>query len=132
MDTTNKSEIINTKKVDRQKSVLYFPISVARFKVNLKSIEAEENYLYFPVALKQRWSVHIQLEFATIEHSGLLLFNGRHNGEHDFISILVIKGQVQLIFSIFSQTITVTTNVNGGVADGRWHKVEVSFHKRVR
>lgn len=87
------------------------------------------SFIAFP-ALKQRWRVHIQLEFATIEHSGLLLFNGRHNGKHDFISILVIKGQVQLIFSIFSQTITVTTNVNGGVADGRWHKVEVSFHKR--
>ena len=85
----------------------------------------------FSPALKQRWLLHIKLEFATTEHSGLLLYNGRYDGKHDFIAVLVIKGQVQFRFSVFSQTIAVTSNINGGVADGKWHKVEVSFLNRV-
>ena len=85
----------------------------------------------FSPALKQRWLLDIKLEFTTTEHSGLLLYNGRYDGKHDFIAVLVIKGQVQLRFSIFSQTIAVTSNINGGVADGKWHKVEVSFLNRV-
>ena len=82
--------------------------------------------------MKQNWQLHIQLEFVTTEHSGLLFYNGRYDGKHDFISVMVLQGQVEMKFSVFSETISVKTNVNGGVADGRWHKVEVVFHNKVR
>lgn len=84
-----------------------------------------------PVALKQRWRLNIKLEFVTTEHSGLLLFNGRYDGKHDFIAVEVWQGQVRFRFSLFSQTVTITSNVNGGVIDGKWHKVEVAFENRV-
>lgn len=83
------------------------------------------------VALKQRWRLHIKMEFATTEHSGLLLFNGRYDGKHDFIAVEVWQGQVRFRFSLFSHVVTVASNVNGGVIDGRWHKVEVAFQNRV-
>ena len=72
------------------------------------------------------------MEFTTTEHSGLLLFNGRYDGKHDFIAVEVWQGQVWFRFSLFSHKVIVTMNVNGGVIDGNWHKVEVAFQNRVR
>ena len=72
------------------------------------------------------------MEFTTTEHSGLLLFNGRYDGKHDFIAVEVWQGQVWFRFSLFSHKVIVTLNVNGGVIDGNWHKVEVAFQNRVR
>ena len=72
------------------------------------------------------------MEFTTTEHSGLLLFNGRYDGKHDFIAVEVWQGQVQFRFSLFSHEVIITSNVNGGVIDGNWHKVEVAFQNRVR
>ena len=86
----------------------------------------------FFLALKQRWCLHIQMEFTTTEHSGLLLFNGRYDGKHDFIAVEVWQGQVWFRFSLFSHKVIVTLNVNGGVIDGNWHKVEVAFQNMVR
>ena len=71
------------------------------------------------------------MEFATTHHSGLLLFNGRYDGQHDFIAVEVTNGQVQFRFSLFSKQATVVSNVNGGVSDGKWHTVEVSFQNQV-
>ena len=72
------------------------------------------------------------MEFTTTEHSGLLLFNGRYDGKHDFIAVEVWQGQVWFRFSLFSHKVIVTLNVNGGVIDGNWHKVEVAFQNMVR
>ena len=72
------------------------------------------------------------MEFTTTEHSGLLLFNGRCDGKHDFIAVEVWQGQVWFRFSLFSHKVIVTMNVNGGVIDGNWHKIEVAFQNRVR
>ena len=72
------------------------------------------------------------MEFTTTEHSGLLLFNGRYDGKHDFIAVEVWQGQVWFRFSLFSHKVIVTMNENGGVIDGNWHKVEVAFQNRVR
>ena len=66
------------------------------------------------------------------EHSGLLLFNGWYNGKHDFIAVEVWQGQVWCRLSLFSHKVIVTSNVNGGVIDSNWHKVEVAFQNRVR
>ena len=72
------------------------------------------------------------MEFTTTEHSGLLLFNGRYDGKHDFIAVEVLQGQIWCRLSLFSHKVIVTLNVNGGVIDGNWHKVEVAFQNRVR
>ena len=88
--------------------------------------------VFFFLALKQRWHLHIQKEFTTTEHSGLLLFNRWYDGKHDFIAVEVWQGQVWFRFSLFSHKVIVTLNVNGGVIDGNWHKVEVAFQNRVR
>ena len=72
------------------------------------------------------------MEFTTTEHSGLLLFNGRYDGKHDFIAVEVWQGQVWCRLSLFSHKVIVTSNVNGGVIDGNWHKVEVALQNRVR
>ena len=74
----------------------------------------------------------MQMEFTTTEHSGLLLFDGRYDGKHDFIAVEVWQGQVWFRFSLFSHKVIVTMNVNGGVIDGNWHKVEVALQNRVR
>ena len=91
----------------------------------------DDDFIFF-LALKQRWHLHIQMEFTTTEHSGLLLFNGRYDGKHDFIAVEVWQGQVWFRFSLFSHEVIVTSNVNGGVIDGNWHKVEVTLQNRVR
>ena len=72
------------------------------------------------------------MEFATTVHRGLLLLNGRYDGKHNFIAVEVWQGQVWFRFSLFSHEVIVTSNVNGGVIDGNWHKVEVAFQNRVR
>ena len=73
-----------------------------------------------------------KMEFTTTEHSGLLLFDGRYDGKHDFIAVEVWQGQVWFRLSLFSHEVIVTSNVNGGVIDSNWHKVEVAFQNRVR
>ena len=72
------------------------------------------------------------MEFTTTKHSGLLLFNGRYDGKHDFIAVEVWQGQIWCRLSLFSHKVIVTSNVNGGVIYGNWHKVEVAFQNRVR
>ena len=72
------------------------------------------------------------MEFTTTEHCGLLLFNGRYDGKHDFIAVEVWQGQVWFRLSLFSHEVIVTSNVNGGVIDSNWHQVEVAFQNRVR
>ena len=72
------------------------------------------------------------MEFTTTEYSGLLLFNGWYDGKHDFFAVEVWQGQVWFRFSLFSHEVIVTLNVNGGVIDGNWHKVEVALQNRVR
>ena len=67
------------------------------------------------------------MEFATTEHSGLLLLNGWYHGKHNFIAVEVWQGQVWFRLSLFSHVVIVTSNVNGGVIDSNWHKVEVAF-----
>lgn len=48
-------------------------------------------------------SVHLPcvpcLRFATLERSGLLLYNGRLNEKHDFLAVEIVDGQVQLKYS---------------------------------
>ncbi|GFR69625.1 cadherin EGF LAG seven-pass G-type receptor 1 [Elysia marginata] len=70
--------------------------------------------------------------FATQESDGLLLYNGRLNGQHDFLALAVVSGQVRLALNLGSNvTVTATTNVEGGVNNGRWTSVTVEYHARL-
>lgn len=82
-------------------------------------------------SLKQRHRLHLQLKFATQFTNGLLLYNGRYNEQHDFISLEIVEGNVQFSFSLGSSVSKVTASIPGGVSDGNWHKVVVSYFNKV-
>ena len=81
-------------------------------------------------SLTQRFKFNIQLEFATIEHSGLLLYNGRFNGKHDFISLSIEGEGVKFMFSTGDAVAEVRVTSPMGVADGQWHHLEVQYYNR--
>ena len=70
--------------------------------------------------------------FATRELNGLLLYNGRYNEKHDFLSLEVIDGSVTFSFSLGTSTTRVSASIPGGVSDGEWHTVTVDYYNRVR
>lgn len=92
---------------------------------------AKNSFLTFP-SLRQRNRLHISLKFATLEESGLLLYNGRYNELHDFIALEIVDaGQsVQFSFSLGSDVTKVSASLPAGVNDGNWHTVVVSFYNR--
>ncbi len=69
--------------------------------------------------------------FATQERNGLLLYNGRYNEMHDFIALELIDGQVQFSFSLGTDITRVQVSVPGGVSDGNFHEVFISYVNRV-
>ncbi|XP_052128982.1 protocadherin-like wing polarity protein stan isoform X1 [Frankliniella occidentalis] len=85
-------------------------------------------FLTFP-ALRQRHRLHIRLKFATLQSDGLLLYDGRYNERHDFIALEVVGGELHFSFSLGDGVTRVSVAVPGpgGVSDGRWHTVTVSY-----
>lgn len=71
--------------------------------------------------------------FATLDESGLLLYNGRYNELHDFIALEIVDGgqSVQFSFSLGSDVTKVSATIPGGVNDGNWHTVIVSYYNKV-
>ncbi|MPC52442.1 Protocadherin-like wing polarity protein stan [Portunus trituberculatus] len=69
-------------------------------------------FLTFP-ALKQRHRLHIKISFATREPNGLLLYNGRYNEKHDFLSLEVVDGHVVFSFSLGTITTRVSASLPG-------------------
>lgn len=90
---------------------------------------SKTDFLTFP-ALRQRHRLHVQLRFATQAENGLLLYNGRYNEEHDFIALEIINSSVQLSFSLGNQVTRAMAAIPGGVSDGQWHSVTLSFLNR--
>ena len=70
--------------------------------------------------------------FATQARNALLFYNGRFNDLHDFMALEIINAQVQFSFSTGDQVVKVSPYVQGGVNDGKWHKVTVDYLNMVR
>ncbi|CAF4901464.1 unnamed protein product [Pieris macdunnoughi] len=92
------------------------------------------SFLTFP-GLKKRHRFHLKLDFATQATSGLLLYNGRYNERHDFVALEVIssgagRGGSGLRFSFALGGGRSEVTVEGDVADGVWHSVEVEYYNR--
>ncbi|KAM9320481.1 cadherin EGF LAG seven-pass G-type receptor 2 [Gastrophryne carolinensis] len=88
-----------------------------------------ESFITFR-GLRQRFHFKVSLSFATQEQNGLLLYNGRFNGKHDFIVLEVKNEQVQLTFSAGEFTTTVSPFVPGGISDGQWHTVHFHYFNK--
>ncbi|XP_053677097.1 protocadherin-like wing polarity protein stan [Anopheles nili] len=87
------------------------------------------SFLTFP-GMRQRHRFNIRLKFATVRDSGLLLYNGRYNEQHDFIALEIINGKVVFSFSLGDKVESVTVNQQRKVSDGNWHTVEVRYFNR--
>lgn len=87
------------------------------------------SFLTFP-SLKQRHRLHLKLQFSTEASNGLLLYNGRYNERHDFLALEIIDSKVQFSFSVGDEVTRASASLPGGVSDGLWHKVEVSYVNR--
>ncbi|XP_012288367.1 protocadherin-like wing polarity protein stan [Orussus abietinus] len=86
-------------------------------------------FLTFP-SLRQRYRLHLRLRFATEATDGVLLYNGRYNERHDFVALEIVDSRVRFSFSLGDEVTEVSAGVPGGVSDGRWHSVEVSYVNR--
>uniref|UniRef100_A0AAQ6IE98 Cadherin, EGF LAG seven-pass G-type receptor 3 n=1 Tax=Anabas testudineus TaxID=64144 RepID=A0AAQ6IE98_ANATE len=81
--------------------------------------------------LRQRFHLSISLTFATMENSGLLLYNGRFNEKHDFIALEIQEGQVVFKYSTGELSTQVSPFLPGGVSDGNWHTVHIHYYNKV-
>uniref|UniRef100_A0A182QFS4 Protocadherin-like wing polarity protein stan n=1 Tax=Anopheles farauti TaxID=69004 RepID=A0A182QFS4_9DIPT len=90
---------------------------------------SRNSFLTFP-GMRQRHRFNIRLKFATVRDSGLLLYNGRYNEQHDFIALEIINGKVVFSFSLGDKVETVTVIQQRKVSDGNWHTVEVKYFNR--
>ncbi|XP_076447464.1 LOW QUALITY PROTEIN: cadherin EGF LAG seven-pass G-type receptor 2-like [Babylonia areolata] len=88
------------------------------------------SYMTFP-SLKSRNRFTIRMMFATQEKSGLLLYNGRFNEEHDFVGLEIVDSQVMFSFCLGDNITRVSTYIPGGVSTGQWFEVTLEYHQRV-
>ncbi|RZF37236.1 hypothetical protein LSTR_LSTR006562 [Laodelphax striatellus] len=91
----------------------------------------KNSFLTFP-SLKQRHRLHVSMKFATLADSGLLLYNGRYNEQHDFIALEIVESgaAVQFSFSLGSDVTRVAARLKTGVNDGNWHRVTVDYFNK--
>lgn len=82
-------------------------------------------------SLKQRNRLNLQLKFATRQDNVLLLYNGRYNEEHDFISLEIVESSLIFSFSLGDMASEVSVSPSDGyLTDGQWHQVEVTYVNR--
>ncbi|XP_023244632.1 protocadherin-like wing polarity protein stan isoform X2 [Centruroides sculpturatus] len=87
------------------------------------------SFLTFP-SLRQRHRIHIKLRFATREKNAVILYNGRYNDKHDFIALEIINSQLVFSFSLGVKISKVSASIPGGISDGQWHTVEITYLNR--
>ena len=81
--------------------------------------------------IKNRWKLHLSMEFATESANAVLFYNGRYSEKRDFIAIRISGGQAELVLSLGEELIFVKSYVDGGVNTGSWVKVTVAFDNKV-
>lgn len=86
-------------------------------------------FLTFP-SLKQRHRLDLKMKFATESSEGLLLYNGRYNEKHDFIALEIVESQIHFSFSLGDEVTKAVAEIPGGVSDGQWHEVQVTYVNR--
>ncbi|XP_048650555.1 cadherin EGF LAG seven-pass G-type receptor 3 isoform X2 [Marmota marmota marmota] len=82
--------------------------------------------------LRQRFHLTLSLSFATVQHSGLLFYNGRLNEKHDFLALELVAGQVRLTYSTGESNTVVSPTIPGGLSDGQWHTVHLKYYNKPR
>lgn len=97
---------------------------------------------YFPegsfIALKgmkrQKRGFEISFEFRTVYANAVLLYNGRHSNQNDFVAVQIVDGQVHFSVSFgkrkIEQVTTIQSFIAGGVNDGKWHTVKVRLQDK--
>ncbi|CAH1976687.1 unnamed protein product [Acanthoscelides obtectus] len=87
-------------------------------------------FLTYP-SLKQRHRLTVSIKFATQAQSGLLLYNGRYNERHDFLALEIWESDVRFSFSLGDEQVArAQAHIPGGVSDGKWHTVHITYHNR--
>lgn len=87
-------------------------------------------YLALP-SLSRKSTMKISLQFSTYSSSGLLLYLGRYSFMYDFLALEIIRSEVSLTFNAGKFIMRVKVGTPGGVSDGRWHTVELTYYEKV-
>uniref|UniRef100_A0A673BER3 Uncharacterized protein n=1 Tax=Sphaeramia orbicularis TaxID=375764 RepID=A0A673BER3_9TELE len=93
-------------------------------------------YAWFP-PIRPCFDSHLSLEFMTEEDDGLLLYSGPlatllPGDAEDYIAIELISGIPSLKVNHGSGTLVLQLTNNAGVADRRWHRLDVRSNSKVR
>uniref|UniRef100_A0A4W6EW73 Neural-cadherin-like n=1 Tax=Lates calcarifer TaxID=8187 RepID=A0A4W6EW73_LATCA len=93
-------------------------------------------YAWFP-PIRPCFDSHLSLEFMTEEEDGLLLYAGPlatllPGDSEDYMAIELIGGTPSLKINHGSGTLVLQLTNNGGVADRRWHRLDVRSNSKVR
>lgn len=77
----------------------------------------------------------ISIIFATTKPNALLMYNYgvQSGGRSDFIAMELVQGKAMFSFggSLTAITTVVTSNAEGNIANGQWHKVTATRNGRV-
>ena len=82
-----------------------------------------------PIGSKTR--LILSFRFAAIAPSGVLLYNGRIGGLHDFLAVELVIGQLKVGVSLGGEAIAMTTDSVWQLNNGQWHTVEVHLDEQV-
>ncbi len=92
---------------------------------------SDASFLALPT-LTRTISLHLSLQFATIAHSGLLVYSGRRGQREDYIAMEMLIGQVKVGVSFGGVATELMTQSERGLNDGMWHRVDLVIENRVR
>lgn len=85
------------------------------------------SYIVLP-SLRKRHKFVISFQFVTVHPNSLIMYNGRYNEKHDFISLDIINSYVRFRYSLGSDVNQVVLD-SIRVSDGNWHKVVVEYNR---
>lgn len=88
------------------------------------------SFISFPT-LGSLASVRMSLQFATVAPKGLLLYNGRIGGNHDYIAVELVIGQLSVGVSLGGVATTLRTESIWNLNDGEWHTVDLELRDGV-